>query len=81
MPRRKRGRGESAEALEVEPATEVEAAASEVGAAASSEVEAAATEVEAAPAMAQKPWWFPYANRVDPRCAITRQEPESPIPR
>jgi acyl-CoA reductase-like NAD-dependent aldehyde dehydrogenase len=30
------------------------------------EVEAAAPEVEAALAMEQKPWWFPYANRVDP---------------
>ena len=30
------------------------------------EVEAAAPEIEAAPAMQQKPWWFPYANRVDP---------------
>jgi acyl-CoA reductase-like NAD-dependent aldehyde dehydrogenase len=45
------------------------------------EVDAAAPEVEAAPAMEQKPWWFPYANRVDPSCGITPEEPESPIPR
>ena len=29
-------------------------------------VEAAAPEVEAAPTMQRKPWWFPYADRVDP---------------
>jgi acyl-CoA reductase-like NAD-dependent aldehyde dehydrogenase len=34
--------------------------------AAAPEVETAAPEVEAAPAMEQKPWWFPYANRDDP---------------
>jgi succinate-semialdehyde dehydrogenase / glutarate-semialdehyde dehydrogenase len=47
---------ESAELLEVEAACEIQAA---------EDVEAAATEVEAVPAMAQKPWWFPYAARVD----------------
>lgn len=34
--------------------------------AAAPESEGATPEVEAALAMAQKPWWFPYANRVDP---------------
>jgi acyl-CoA reductase-like NAD-dependent aldehyde dehydrogenase len=43
---------ESAELLEVE--------------AAAPQVETAAPKVEAAPAMEQKPWWFPYANRADP---------------
>jgi acyl-CoA reductase-like NAD-dependent aldehyde dehydrogenase len=28
--------------------------------------EVPAAEVEVALAMEQKPWWFPYANRVDP---------------
>jgi succinate-semialdehyde dehydrogenase/glutarate-semialdehyde dehydrogenase len=40
---------------------------------------AGALELEAAPAMEPKPWWFPYADRI--QCAITPQGPESPIPR